>query len=482
MCPVRLHCGAAGISPRVARTIGQGETNMRSRRISRLLIQMLALVLVPAFLCAQLQLGSYTLVPAAAPELRDPTHIQIGVQSQRMLAGVGGVAFDQIAAPSGNLQVQSLALEWSPAAPDGSRFAVMLNGSRHPVPLHNWQLIPTARFAESEFYSAVTLFGSLNDSAREKQVRDQKGDIINYHPALVDTLLGLRIFQLDVLILELSSTDLPRERDRYVLGAGENPPDTRANTSGWNGYMRHINDIESDLQQKFRSYLICDYNREIRFAVRDHELVLSGDPIFYCWRYKQDEPGFDAKALNEETVRNLDAQMAAARAADAGQFDPREFYIAALLKQAAEYQEKYHFYSAGTIVDMLKIKDDEARTSFLQRYGTDSLRRMTLDMRIRMAAFAVVYLREYSERLSARPEILRAINPQVWDAGVNLMRWSAFFRWVKRDYPDEWQRFLAGIRGIAVEPALKTPAIRMPAAAKRGESAAPNIYRLGNAR
>jgi hypothetical protein len=114
-------------------------------------------------------------------------------------------------------------------------------------------------------------------------------------------------------------------------------------------------------------------------------------------------------------------------------------------------------------VDLIKIQDAEARKSFLRRYGTDSLRRMSLDILIRMKAYDVVYLREYSARLSAQPDILRSINPQVWDAGVNLMRWSAFFRWVKRDYPAEWQRFLAQTKGIAVEPALKTPTIRMQA-------------------
>jgi hypothetical protein len=441
---------------------------MKTRGIRRLLVLMLLVALAPAYLGAQLQLGSYTLFSAPAPELRDPTHLRIGVQSQRMLAGVGGVAFDQIAAPAGNLQVRSLALEWSPAAPDGGRLAVMLNGSRYPVPVYNWQLIPIARFADSEFYSAVTLFGRLSDPVREKQVRDQGGDIINYHPALVDTLLGLRIFQLDVHILGLSSTDLPKEKDRYLLGAGENPPDTRANISGWNSYVGQINDIESDLKVQFRSYLICDHGREIRFGVQDGKLALTGDPIFYCWRYKSDESGFDAKALNEGAVRDLDAQMEAARAADREQFNDREFYIAALLKLAADYQDRYHFYSSGTIVDLIKIQDAEARKSFLRRYGTDSLRRMTLDMRIRMNAYDVVYLREYSERLSSQTDILRAINPQVWDAGVNLMRWSAFFRWVKRDYPAEWQRFLAQIKGIAVEPVLKTPTIRMPEQAPEG--------------
>ncbi len=438
---------------------------MKSRGIRRLLVLMLLVALAPAYLCAQLQLGSYTLISAPAPELRDPTHLRIGVQTQRMLAGVGGVAFDQIAAPAGNLEVRSLVLEWSPAAPDGGRLAVMLNGSRYPVPIYNWQLIPISRFADSEFYSAVTLFGRLSDPAREKQVRDQGGDIINYNPALVDTLLGLRIFQLDMLILELSATDLPKERDRYVLGAGENPPDTRTNISGWNSYVRHISDIESDLKEKFRSYLICDHDREIRFGVQDEKLALTGDPIFYCWRYKSDEPGFDNKTLNEGAVRDLNAQMETARAADREQFDDREFYIAGLLKLAADYQDRYHFYSSGTIADLIKIQDAEARKSFLRRYRTDSLRRMTLDMRIRMNAYDVVYLREYSERLSSEPDILRAINPQVWDAGVNLMRWSAFFRWVKRDYPAEWQRFLAQIKGIAVEPVLKTPTIRMHAQA-----------------
>jgi hypothetical protein len=436
---------------------------MKAKGIRYLLVLLLAAALSPAYLCAQLQLGSYTLFSAPAPELRDPTHLRIGVTSQRMLAGVGGVAFDQIAAPAAGLEVRSLELDWSPSAPDGSRLGVKINGTRYPVPLHNWQLIPIARFADSDFYAAVTLFGRLNDPVKEKQIREQHGDIINYHPALADTLIGLRIFQLDVLILEVSATDLPKQKDRYLLGAGEAPPDANANGMGWNNYVGHVDAIEADLKQRFRSYLICDHDRPVRFGLQGEALSITGAPLFYCWRYKMDDPGHDMKAAGEAAVRDLTAQLEAARAAVPEKFDEREFYIAALLKLAAAYQESYSFYSSGTVVDLVKIQEEEGRKAFLRRYATESLRRMVLDLRIRMDADDVVYLKEYSERLSAKPEVLRAINPQVWDAGVNLMRWSAFFRWVKRDYPAEWGRFLEQTKGIAVEPVLKTPTIRMPA-------------------
>lgn len=185
---------------------------MKTPVFRRLLVSILVVALAQATLCAQLQLGSYTLYSAAAPTLRDPTHLSIGVGSQRMLAGVGGVAFDQIAEPAGNLEVRALGLAWDPSASDGARLSVTLDDSRYTVPLHDWQLVPIATFADSDFYSAITLFGQLNDVAQEKKVRDAGGDIINYHPALADTLMGLRIFQFDVLILELSSTELPNDR------------------------------------------------------------------------------------------------------------------------------------------------------------------------------------------------------------------------------------------------------------------------------
>ena len=69
----------------------------------------LCLVLAPVLLWAQLQLGSFTLSSTPAPELVNPPHLQLGVQSQRLLDGVDGVAFDQVATPARGIGLRSYA-------------------------------------------------------------------------------------------------------------------------------------------------------------------------------------------------------------------------------------------------------------------------------------------------------------------------------------------------------------------------------------
>lgn len=52
---------------------------------------------------------------------------------------------------------------------------------------------------------------------------------MNYHAALSDTLLGLRVLMGDPLIIEPDCADPPRQGDEYVLGEGEAAPDVAEN-------------------------------------------------------------------------------------------------------------------------------------------------------------------------------------------------------------------------------------------------------------
>jgi hypothetical protein len=392
-----------------------------------------------------------------APALKNPNHLSMAVTSHAYMASVGGVAFDGVAAPAGNLVVNSLSLDYLPDRADGARLRVTINNKTLSSRIYDWQLVPTAKFADSPYYSAVTLFGKLHDGALERKIRDSGQDIINYHPALENTLLGLRLFQFDVLHLDLACTDLPKQRGDYILGAGETAPDLRANGLGWSSYMNHVASGESRFRSRFRSYLICDHGRDIRFAADNGALTLSGDPFFYCWWLKSDDPGHNPAAARQRITADVDRQLQAARAARGKAFDEREWLIAALIEQVGAYEQGYGFYSAGTVVDLLKVTGEAARKDFLRKYYTASLRDLLIDLRAGMDSHQVVYLKEYSEWLSSRPELLRAINPAVWDAATSLMRYAAFFRFVGRDHAGQWQRFLRQVDRITPAPQVRTP-------------------------
>ncbi len=48
-------------------------------------------------------------------------------------------------------------------------------------------------------------------------------------------------------------------------------------------------------------------------------------------------------------------------------------------------------------------------------------------------------MRELSDKVSNETAMLRTINPAVWDTGVNLIRYAAFFRYCKTKNPQQWR-------------------------------------------
>ena len=123
------------------------------------------------------------------------------------------------------------------------------------------------------------------------------------------------------------------------------------------------------------------------------------------------------------------------------------------------YEENYEFYSAGTVTEVLRLNDANERRSFLDRYATSSLRELLIQLRYNMAMYEPVFLEEFSERLSANPTELRSMNPAVWDATTNTMRFAAFFRYCRSHFSDEWQSFLKQIDQVSIEPEIVTPTV-----------------------
>src|SRR5271156_1830913 len=167
-------------------------------------------------LSAQITIGQYTLARLAAPTLR--ASIGVGGFTGGFLASVGGVAFKEIAQPAQALAAQSDVLEYDPQYADGRRVFATIDGQRVQVNVYDWELQPIVRFAESDDHAIFTLFGKLADRRQQEQVLDNGGRVVNYHPAFQDTLLGLRMLQLDNLLADSGGNDLavefPKEHGR----------------------------------------------------------------------------------------------------------------------------------------------------------------------------------------------------------------------------------------------------------------------------
>jgi hypothetical protein len=261
---------------------------MKIKLISRIICVILVTILLVINSFAQLQLGPQRLVSLPAPTLRNRTPLRVGIPRTgrpriAFVGRVGGVAFDSVAKPADGVTVNSLKLSYSPTKPDGERLSMTVNGQAVSVPIYDWQLVPIAKFANSPFYSCFTLFGELKNSEEQAAAVNRGARILNYHPEFANTLLGLRLFQLDNLIINKHSYDLPKDPTGYVLGAGESPPNIEANQQGWKAFESYSED-NIELFKNGQAYVISDRDREVTFNLQDNSLNLFGEPSYYFWK------------------------------------------------------------------------------------------------------------------------------------------------------------------------------------------------------
>jgi hypothetical protein len=240
---------------------------------------------------------------------------------------VGGVAFGGVAKGKGGLKVTGL--RYDPSATDGNRLQVSLSdGSTVRASIRDWQLRPIAEFVNSNQIAAFSLFGKLQapKNAAERQEFDRLnsdlksrwndvrkglssaqraeadrllkeragtdlekssvllsllgGRALMYHPALENTLMGIRMYQADSLLIDpVACSDITIDRTTYRM---EGEPQVEK-SSAMLAQLTIIGKTR-DLDPPFDSYVVTDYTSSVQFSKSEGRLVLSGDPYWHCWR------------------------------------------------------------------------------------------------------------------------------------------------------------------------------------------------------
>lgn len=72
------------------------------------------------------------------------------------------------------------------------------------------------------------------------------------------------------------------------------------------------------------------------------------------------------------------------------------------------------------------------------------------------------HMEDMSAELTGMHEEIAAINPAVWNATVATMRYAAFFRYCKLEFPDEWGAFFNQIKNISTRPTVSTISVILP--------------------
>jgi hypothetical protein len=352
-----------------------------------------------------------------------------GVKSFGFCSGVGGVAFGATASFSDGSKVTKL--EYDQQRPDGQRLVVSLlkNGQSYTVtiPVYDWILVPVAKFANSDHDALFTLFGKLVD--QEDGIRRQKAGqrILNYHPAIQDTFLGLRLMQSDLLAFHPVGPENLEENGRVLKAPGEN---TRSKD-------RNIEDfrILSAIYRQGRpqSYVITDPTEGVRVRLAstggNMSIAFTGRPYWSCWRLTKDHEAIQAEFRRQPDTSTKLNERVHERMRTAG-FSP----LANTIRSAAE-------------------------EATIQRFAQEES--MALFSAYVDARYFEV-LSTFSRSLSDKMEALEGGNPPVYQALCQTMWYAAFFRCVKASDPDAYRTFMSNISGLTPSPTAVTPTVLTP--------------------
>ena len=434
------------------------EVRMKSRAV-RFLSVLLITITATVMVSAQLQLGGTNMTVSRASTLNMPISVSRGVALRSFAMRVGGVAFDRTARPAPGTTVNALGIRYDPTAEDGRRLLVTMNGTEVRPSLPDWQLIPIARVVASGQGSLVTLFGDMPTRAEAEAVTARGGRIVNYHPGVQNQLLGLRMLQLDMLIFNPDSVELPTTgtgaQRRYLMGLGEQRPDVARGRAAFDGLRTHLE------PGSYRSYIVSDYQRDVTFALASGTLRLDGTPYFYFWRMRSDEPDFEKHG--EDLVFNqLNGEYRKDLAS--GKVESKSAWCRARIEQLQATKD---------FADLASVPGSSIRRlSAVQLDAMKEERRCSelFEISYGLEATRVVHLKQLSDSFSARTASIEAINPAVWESAVRTMQYGALFRFFRKNNPAAWEQFIASMRGIAPHPAIETPtevyipSARVPAA------------------
>ena len=303
---------------------------------------------------------------------------------------IGGVAFEAIASLPPALSDGRFEIKYDPSAPNGQRARVIANGSSYGIRLPDWQLRPIAEFANSKFTGVVSLFGEGPNRTENFYV--------DYHPAFLNRLLGLRLLQADIVLIdpeELSRMPV-EENGTITFGAGEVASDDAKRKEAAGRLSRTI------ATSAIQSWVLTDVDRPMVVTLADNQLTISGRPYYYFWRTKLSTDG-------EDVIKRFEIAM------------------------QIETRKRRGLATADLEAELERLKN-----------------------RLQRSSRTVTPLSEVSTAIESQWNDLLLVNGPVYNAVLNVSRHAALFRALQRANPGQWSKFMDTITTIDVE-RIETP-------------------------
>jgi len=337
----------------------------------------------------------------------------------------GGISFQAVASPAENINKENISLDF-----ENNRLIVKIGTKTFYPNLPYWQLAPIVNFTNSPYTVVVSQSGNSTGNS-EAQCK--------FHPAFLDNLLGLRLFQADLLNLTDILWDLPIDAQRqYILASSEQKFTPNKDS------ILYKRIYEKLISGAFTSFVLTDRDVNVVFDIDESGLKFSGKPYYY----------FMKTALDTANIRTLRTQLLEC-------YSDIETHAKILLKN--EYSPALN--PRTHLDDLIKaLKKNKEKGIFnpysmyyVEKaiYQLDSLNRLTDDE----IGIQFQVLDDFSESFKSYWELLKKYNPPVYSAVENTAQWSAFFRYIRKVNPDNWSLFVkkAGSDGKYDAPAVQTP-------------------------
>jgi len=341
---------------------------------------------------------------------------------------IGGVAFESVAIPSKTIENSKISLDF-----ESDRFSITIDNQNIYPDIPDWQLIPTVLFVNSPYQ---VLFSSSGDTIGNQEAQ------CRYHPAFLNTLAGLRIFQVDLLNLPGLLWDLPKDdKGSYLLATSETPFTPVKKTA----IEKTLYDVLSGNGRPFSSFVLTDKNANIGFDIQGRQIRFSGHPYYLFTKNEGDMEHVNIlrKEL-EQTYADIENNA--------------KIFLGS--KYTSNLNPKTNL---GGLLNVLKAnRKDEVYNPYAMRNVISAISRLDSLNTLSDAQIGIKFavLNQYSISFNENNwELLKEYNPPVYSAIENIAQWAAFFRYVKKTNPVNWSNFVEKISGRSVKdaPVIDTP-------------------------
>jgi hypothetical protein len=184
-----------------------------------------------------------------------------------VLRQTGGGLLVSTAQPDSALLGKKLQLNYSPSMQDGERVQVLIANKTSILDAYDWEIQPLTHFVDSDHNGSINI-----DISSQLNIR--------LDDAFVDTLLGLRIIQSDLIPrYVLSQTYLPQINDQLILGSGEKAVLT--DNAEADRAAAHF--LASVGLPPTTFTVITDAGVPFPFRLLGRKISISGRPFLYAW-------------------------------------------------------------------------------------------------------------------------------------------------------------------------------------------------------